>query len=164
CPHRSGFLCEPGIDYKWGEGLAGKPDERTVGLFTDQNHTLPGRKGESFAVAAPGGGGMNSLPVWLPPMAPVNPWTADTFGELYGIFKRDFKDSQPVYAGRPVWFFPEMEDGKEVIFWHLTSEKHRQTGERMPDLRRSERLPWARPMIDKSSQPEILAFDYLESG
>ena len=106
---------------------------------------------------------MNPLPAWLPPMAEVNPWTAETFDMLYSIFKRDFKVSQPVYQGRPVWFFPEMEDGKEVIFWHMTSEKDKDTGERLPDLRRSERLPWARPMIDSTGQPEVLAFDYLES-
>lgn len=106
---------------------------------------------------------MNPLPAWLPPMADVNPWTAETFDMLYSIFKRDFKASQPVYQGRPVWFFPEMEGGKEVIFWHMTSEKEKNTGERLPDLRRSERLPWARPMIDSPSQPEVLAFDYLES-
>lgn len=106
---------------------------------------------------------MNHLPAWLPPMAEVNPWTAETFDILYSIFKRDFKDSQPVYQGRPVWFFPEMEDGREVIFWHMTSEKDKNTGERLPDLRRSERLPWARPMIDNPGQPEVLAFDYLES-
>jgi len=62
-----------------------------------------------------------------------------------------------------VWFFPEMENGREVIFWHMTSEKDKNTGERLPDLRRSERLPWARPMIDNPGQPEVLAFDYLES-
>jgi hypothetical protein len=66
---------------------------------------------------------MNPLPAWLPPTAQVNPWTADTFEVLYGIFKRDFKDSRPVYEGHPVWFFSQMEDGKEVIFWHMTSEK-----------------------------------------
>lgn len=107
---------------------------------------------------------MNPLPAWLPPMADVNPWTAETFDMLYSIFKRDFKDSQPMYQGRAVWFFPEMEDGKEVIFWHMTSEKNKNTGERLPDLRRSERLPWARPMIDRPGEPQVLAFDYLESA
>ena len=106
---------------------------------------------------------MTSLPRWLPPMAEVNPWTAGTFDLLYAIFQRDFKDSQPFYKCHPVWFFPETEEGKEVIFWHMTSEKNKATGERIPDLRRSERLPWPRPMIDFSQQPEVLAFDYLES-
>ena len=96
-------------------------------------------------------------------MAKVNPWTAETFDLLYAIFQRAFKDSQPLYEGNPVWFFPEMEDGKEVIFWHMTSEKNKNTGERLPDFRRSERLPWARPMVDNHTHPEILAFDYVEA-
>jgi hypothetical protein len=95
-------------------------------------------------------------------MAPVNPWTNDTYEMLYATFKRDFKDSQPVYEGNAVWFFSEMDSGKEVVFWHMTSRDDKKTGERLPDLRRSERLPWARPMIENSNQPEILAWDYRE--
>ncbi len=105
---------------------------------------------------------MNRYPAWLPPIVCVNPWTNETFDFLYAIFRRDFKESQPTYDGKAVWFFPEVEDGKEVIFWHMTSRDDRETGERLPDLRRSERLPWARPMIDNCKQPEILAWDYEE--
>jgi hypothetical protein len=105
---------------------------------------------------------MNSTPVWLPEMAPVNPWTNETFDLLYMIFKKDFRESRPVYEGKAVWFFPGMEDGKEQIFWHMTSRIDEETGMRLPDLRRSERLPWVRPMIDEASQPEILAWDYEE--
>lgn len=105
---------------------------------------------------------MNGTPEWLPPIFPANPWTNETFDRLYAIFQRDFKESQPKYDGNPVWFFPEKEDGKEVIFWHMTSRDDKASGERLPDLRRSERLPWARPMIDNSQQPEVLAWDYEE--
>lgn len=106
---------------------------------------------------------MNGSPEWLPPIFSANPWTNETFDRLYAIFQRDFKESQPKYEGKAVWFFPEMEDGKEVIFWHMTSRDDKATGERLPDLRRSERLPWARPMIDNSKQPEVLAWDYEEA-
>jgi hypothetical protein len=105
---------------------------------------------------------MNGPPHWLPPMAAVNPWTNATYEMLYAIFKQDFKDSQPVYDGNPVWFFPELDDGKEVVFWHMTSRVDQETRERLPDLRRSERLPWVRPMMGNSTQPEILAWDYEE--
>jgi hypothetical protein len=109
-----------------------------------------------------GATGMNDSPGWLPPFFHVNPWTNETFDQLYAIFRRDFKDSRPRYEGKYVWFFPEMERGKEVIFWHMTSRDDKATGERLPDFRRSERLPWARPMIDNSRQPEVLAWDYEE--
>ncbi|MFQ5861494.1 MAG: hypothetical protein ACE5IC_00040 [Candidatus Brocadiales bacterium] len=105
---------------------------------------------------------MTKLPVWLPATVSVNPWTQDTFDTLYSIFARDFKNTQPIYEGYIVWFFPEMEDGKEVVFWHLTHRDDKNTGERLPDLRRSERLPWARKMLDNPDKPEILAWDYKE--
>jgi hypothetical protein len=105
---------------------------------------------------------MNGPPAWLPPTATVNPWTNETYDMLYAIFVRDFKDAQALYEGNAVWFFPELDSGKEVVFWHMTSRADKETGERLPDLRRSERLPWARPMLENSTQPEIRAWDYKE--
>ncbi|WP_293652838.1 hypothetical protein [Thiolapillus sp.] len=103
-----------------------------------------------------------SHPEWLPDLFPVNPWQHDTYEALYRLFEHDFKHSQPVYEGRAVWFFPEMEYGKEKIFWHLTSREDKVTGDRFPDLRRSERLPWVRPMLDLPEKPEVLAWDHQE--
>lgn len=103
-----------------------------------------------------------SYPEWLPDLFPVNPWEHDTYDALYRLFRRDFVESQPVYQGHTVWFFPEIEDGKEQIFWHLTSRNDKETGERLPDLRRSERLPWVRSMLDQAQRPEVLAWDHEE--
>jgi len=105
---------------------------------------------------------MRSKPDWLPKMYPVNPWTEKTYELLYEIFQKDFVNTQPQYRGYVVWFFPEKEDGKEVVFWHLTSREDNAVGERIPDLRRSERLPWARPMLDNPDKPEVLDWDYEE--
>ncbi len=102
-------------------------------------------------------------PDWLPAMARISPWTVETFEYLYAIFARDFKDTRPLYEGRPVWFFPEVEDGKETIFWHMTTRNDRQTATRLPDLRRSERLPWVRPMIEHAGCDEGKAWDYQEA-
>ena len=122
---------------------------------------------------------------WLPAMAQVSPWqhgsAGDTYEMLYSIFQKGFVLTRPQYDGREVWHFrrPEdWEDGKEKLFWHLTSRevKPRPIARRMrkyaaemavkpgryPDLRRSERLPWVRPMIENSQQPEVLAWDYKE--
>jgi len=62
-----------------------------------------------------------TYPQWLPELFSVNPWTESTYSDLHHIFIRDFIDSQPQYQGQAIWFFPEMEDGKHVIFWHLTT-------------------------------------------
>ena len=106
---------------------------------------------------------MKPLPDWLPSMVSVTPWTSKTFEMLYEIFKRNFKISQPLFEGVPVWTFPEKDSGKEVIFWHLTHRQDEETGERLPDPRRSERLPWVRKMIENARKDEILVWDYMEA-
>jgi hypothetical protein len=125
----------------------------------------------------------DSDPVWLPAMAQVTPWrggTGGTYDALYAIFQHDFVVSKPLYDGQVVWHFPEMDEGKERVFWHLTSreEKPKPVPRRMrhvlppaparvqryPDLRRSERLPWVRPLIEHAIDPQVCAWDYLEGS
>ena len=117
---------------------------------------------------------------WLPAMAQVDPWTATTYEMLYDIFRRDFVESRPTYQGHEIWHFPEMEDGKLAVFWHLTTREVKPTPiprrkdrfaasmqqqfQRYPDLRRSERLPWARAMLKNCGQLEVCAWDYLEGS
>ena len=105
---------------------------------------------------------MNPPPAWLPAILELSPWTLARYDELYAIFEHDLKFGRPVYDGKEVWFFPEMDDGKETVFWHLTSREDHPTKERNFDFRRSERLPWVRPMLDHAAAPEILAWDYQE--
>lgn len=120
------------------------------------------------------------MPDWLPEIAAVNPWTEDTYEMFYAIFCRDIRDYNLRYNDNDVWIFPDTEGGKEIIFWHLTTRdvkrqkiprrKRRyypegQTGtetERLPDLRRCERLPWVKSLIEHPSEPEVLAWDYEE--
>ena len=123
------------------------------------------------------------VPAWLPTKIQVDPWqggAGGTYDALYAIFQRDFVASRPWYDGREVWHFPDMEDGREQVFWHLTSreEKPRPVPRRMrhvvslssaqvqryPDLRRSERLSWVRPIIEHATEDEIWAWDYLEGN
>lgn len=105
---------------------------------------------------------MSPLPSWLPIMFNVNPWTSDTFEDLYTIFRTDFIIYPVNYKGYNVWFYQDMEDGKEIIFWHLTTRLDTTTGDRLPDLPRCERLPWARPIISNCNNQEILSWDYIE--
>jgi hypothetical protein len=58
--------------------------------------------------------------------------------------------------------FPQLDDGLEEIFWHLTHREDDGTGERMPDLRRCERLPWVSCIINNATAPELLFWDYKE--
>ena len=71
---------------------------------------------------------------------------------LYEIFKSDLYNNKLIYRGRPVSLkkYPE-NDGKEFSFLHLTSKDFQHTGnedERLPDLRRCERLHWIKPGIE----------------
>ncbi|MDR9769511.1 hypothetical protein [Acetomicrobium sp.] len=105
-----------------------------------------------------------NFPCWLPKMHPVGSLDRKTYYELYQIFRNDFILSKPLFCGKKVFIFPEMEDGKEKIFWHLTTRDDKKAKQRLPDLRRSERLPWIKPIIDNFLAPEILVWDYEEAS
>lgn len=101
---------------------------------------------------------------WLPELYVVNPWTEKTIDDLYSIFLRDFIQNQLFYEEKQVWFFPEKENEKETIFWHLITKKELSVDDRLPDFRRAERLPWANPVINNAIYPEILNWDYEEGN
>lgn len=108
---------------------------------------------------------MTVLPNWLPAMVSIQPWTDETFKMLYIIFERDFKNTQIFFKEFKVWFFPEKENGYELIFWHLTHKNDKETRKpTIPDLRRSERLPWAKSLIKNCNNPEVLTWDYEEDN
>ena len=111
-----------------------------------------------------GGSGVTLYPAWLPELLQVDPWTGHTFEILYEIFTRDFKISRPHFQGYEVWFFPEMDEGKEKIFWHLTHQDDEEAGVRLPDPRRSERLPWVRCLIENPERQEVIWWDYREAS
>jgi len=102
-------------------------------------------------------------PAWLPELFPAEPWHRDTYDRLYEVFERDFIRTQPSYKGSPIWVFPELEDGKLVIFWHLTSREDHGTGIRYPDIERCTKLPWVKCLIEQAgSRPEIRDWDFEE--
>ena len=104
-----------------------------------------------------------SKPSWLPDMFVVEPWSKELYDRLYTeVFCRDFKGAQIFYRSFAVWHFPETAYGRELIFVHLTSREDKGTGQRKIDPLRSARLPWARPMIENSTDAELLAWDFEE--
>ena len=120
------------------------------------------------------------MPDWLPDIVCVNPWTKGTYDLLYEIFCHDIRDHALRYIGNEVWIFLDMEDGREKIFWHLTTRSIKKIKiprrkkkfypadqtyiekDRFPDLRRCERLPWVKALIEKAGKPEVLSWNYEE--
>ncbi|MDR3476608.1 MAG: hypothetical protein P4M14_01075 [Gammaproteobacteria bacterium] len=106
---------------------------------------------------------MTIVPSWLPALFKVSPWDHNTFDLLHEIFHRDFISSPVCYEGHKVRQYSyELEDGKEKSFWHLTTREDGQGGVRLPDLRRSERLPWLKNIIENASHSDILTWESTE--
>lgn len=106
-----------------------------------------------------------TAPAWLPPMFVMSPWSDEVMERLYAVFRSDFVANPVTYQGCRVWFFPEMERGKELIFWHLVErEDPPRSGNRLPDFRRAERLPWARPLLQNHTDQAVLAWDFEEAA
>jgi hypothetical protein len=97
-------------------------------------------------------------PSWLPPlilMADHDHLWANYVEAIYARFRRDFILSQPTHLGRqvgcrkkPPW------GGKESGFWHCISDGKIED-DRLPDIRRCERIGWLRPIIENVSDPQI---------
>lgn len=68
---------------------------------------------------------------------------------LHLTFVVDFIRSTPTWPGKRVGVkrHPEY-DEKSATFWHLISTGEDES-ERIPDMRRCERISWPRPMIDE---------------
>lgn len=73
---------------------------------------------------------------------------------LYSIFKKDFIDSNPKYENVrvSVKHYP-IEYGKEEAFFHTTCKDYTGGRERVPDLRRCERIRWIRAFIENKCDP-----------
>lgn len=101
---------------------------------------------------------------WLPPLVLLKDyggeWTAYE-DALYEFFKADFVDSTPSYPGRR-WAVKRhpLIKGKEATFWHIISSGKVES-ERLPDLRRCERIRWPRPMIDACNDGSLRYWEQL---
>jgi len=110
---------------------------------------------------------MTSLPDWLPPLVALADYGGDWeryLAALYDFFRQDFVDDKPLFEGRSLALkrLPTSQ-GKEATFWHLISEG-RQEEERLPDLRRCERIRWIRRIIEHAADPAVKAWENERRG
>lgn len=97
-------------------------------------------------------------PSWLPGLVLYEDHGGDWhcyLDALYDFFKKDFIDSKPTFEGRRVGLkrHPESQE-KEATFWHMISEGNTES-DRLPDMRRCERIRWPRPIIEHSRESVV---------
>lgn len=107
---------------------------------------------------------MTDMPVWLPPMLRLAGTWQEISSTLYAVFDRDFKKARPKFQACPVRWDERVLPGQnyEEGFWHLISKEEKDTGDRLPEFRRAERLPWCAPTITHSQESTVMVFDYME--
>lgn len=103
---------------------------------------------------------MSELVCSLPPLLELSDFDGDWkryIDTVFGEFHRDFLSSQPKLNRRWVRCRRDpIYDGKEAGFWHCTSEGPAED-ERIPDLRRCERIRWIRYAIEHD---EVVGVDH----
>lgn len=104
-------------------------------------------------------------PKWLPELVLLEAYEGHwpTYLEaIYAAFRACFVTSRPVFQGRRLALkvHPIIE-GKEATFWHFITEGPIEA-ERIPNMRRCERIPWPGPIIDRSAETCIKVWS--ESG
>jgi len=110
---------------------------------------------------------MTTSPHWLPPMVLFTDqrgnWDA-YLDDLYRYFKQDFVESRPSFEGRKLGFKRHpLFHGKEATFWHMISESADEE-ERIPDLRRCERIRWPRPIIEHNEDVVVKVWKNQRRG
>jgi hypothetical protein len=108
------------------------------------------------------------MPLWLPPLICLSDFDGDWRryeGAVYEAFCRDFVRSRIVFGGLPLRLKRHpVVDGREATFWHFTSEGHVER-ERVPDLRRCERIAWPKPIIERAgSDPAVKVWENERRG
>lgn len=103
----------------------------------------------------------------LPPLIELSDYGGDFVRYLevvYGLFKRDFIEHRPVFRGVRLGLkkYPLYQE-KEATFWHMTTEGENEE-ERVPDLRRLERIQWPAEMINKSVHPYLKVWENSRGG
>jgi hypothetical protein len=115
-------------------------------------------------MAGYGATGMIGKIQWLPPILTLSGTWEKIVSSLYAVFEKDFKQARPKFQDYAIWWdrriFPNQH--YEEGFYHLISVDDESTGERIPEFRRAERLPWCAPTITHSDDNAVKAWDYRE--
>lgn len=105
---------------------------------------------------------------WLPPLVTMEDCGRDWhryLAAVYQYFQQDFADTLPHLAAKPVKINrTPIHDGKETSFWHIISDGRSEI-DRLPNLRRCERIRWPKPIIEAyAAAPGVLSWETYQHG
>lgn len=101
---------------------------------------------------------------WLPELLPFTGNWEEYVKVIYDIFCNDFIKSRPIFRDKLIYIGEgRLLNGKELTFWHIISEG-RTEEEKLPDLRRCERIRWPRQIIDHCTDPRIKIWENERQG
>lgn len=107
------------------------------------------------------------MPAWLPPLILFHDYEGDWDAYLeavYAVFAADFLGVRPNFDGKRMGLKSHpMELGKEATFWHFVQSGPVEA-ERMPEMRRLERIAWPRAVIDNHSDPAVKRWSEVRKG
>ena len=102
-----------------------------------------------------------SLPPWLPPLVCLEDYQGDWpryCDAVYRSFCQDFLGNRPLFRGKRIGLKRHpLILGREATFWHMISEGKNEA-DRVPDLRRCERIRWVMPLIQHADAPCVLSW------
>lgn len=110
--------------------------------------------------------GSNKNCDWLPDLVEFINGDWEKYVEIiYKHFENDFIKSKPDFRGIPVNHrrFPEDNEHHHAAFWHLIQEG-KEEKDRVPNLRRCERVRWPRPIIEHEAEDAILVWESERRG
>jgi len=83
---------------------------------------------------------------------------------IYAIFRHDFVDSKPSFQGVRLGLKRHpIVNGKESTFWHIISSGDNEA-DRLPDMRRCERIRWPKPIIQSVPHADIKIWTEQRNG
>lgn len=110
---------------------------------------------------------MNQKPKWLPPLVLLGDYDGDWNAYLeviYRYFTQDFVVSKPVFRGKRLGLKRHpLSQGKEATFWHMIQQGDREA-DRIPDIRRCERIRWPKPIIEHDGDEAIKVWSNRRRG
>lgn len=101
---------------------------------------------------------------WLPSILLLSGTWEEILSTLYSVFEEDFKKGKPYLDDYAIWWDQTIKADQtyEEGFYHIISIDNKKTGERIPEFRRAERLPWCAPLITHSDDNSVKIWDYEE--